>query len=826
VPELFTIETDLVQLNWSVPRERTPFIPQGVSSPPGRLIVRECRPGLKFGTGTWRADVPDAVKHDPAETVGPRLYEQTDYSIYVRGKSDLPLALESRDPNLTRGLAVSDGGRTIYGLVNFGSQVGLTEFQLRIGAQVELEFEAEVFPTKLDYLSDYQQLLAEVQEILTGLVLEYLRSTFQLGTASKVPQPTQLEWLTLLRHVAGELRQAIDTIAQRPQWALAREPQLTRVERARRPDSAVRSAISRGKGAGRLLKLSGNVSLREQIPESKPRPTLDTPEHRWLAAQLSTIRRHLAVLRQEEMRRDASDRRDQAIREIDGLLSLVGRLAQSPPLVSTSGAPPSGFASLQLLKAPGYREAYRACLVLMLGLRLEGGPVRLSVKDLSLLYEYWCLLALVRLVAEQTGQAIPVRQLVAVEQQGLRVLLQKGREHTVRFPMSHGRRISVTYNPLFKGESVLTPQQPDMLMTVEDPDWPMVRLVLDAKYRLETSPEYLQRYGSPGPPEDAINVLHRYRDAILDLDSRDIQSERPKRTVIQATALFPHIEQAPGQFSGSRLWEALNRLGIGALPFLPGSTRYVADWLRSNLTAGGWAIADRAIPHRAQERAQDWRVAASEVVLVGVLRGGTESLHLQWISENKAYYVPLLRTQRRQYATKYVAIYSSAALRNPGAVTHVAEVVGIDIVRRGNISTPWATGTDDDDLYVLFRLGALERLARPVLNQRNERSGVRFSTHRWTSRLGLLRAASIEELFLETEPEWRLYEDLRVAGIPFHLQAGRPRLPDSEDPRGRAWFVAPSGRAQYRGSAGFYFRSGTAEAYYARAEDVAVRLAS
>jgi hypothetical protein len=48
---------------------------------------------------------------------------------------------------------------------------------------------------------------------------------------------------------------------------------------------------------------------------------------------------------------------------------------------------------------------------------------------------------------------------------------------------------------------------------------------------------------------------------------------------------------------------------------------YLAEWLGDTLRLGGWSIADKAIPHRSNERIFDWRVAASEAVLVGVLRG-------------------------------------------------------------------------------------------------------------------------------------------------------------------------------------------------------------
>ena len=34
-----------------------------------------------------------------------------------------------------------------------------------------------------------------------------------------------------------------------------------------------------------------------------------------------------------------------------------------------------------------------------------------------------------------------------------------------------------------------------------------MHLVLDAKYRLDASPEYITRYKSPGPPEDTLNSI-------------------------------------------------------------------------------------------------------------------------------------------------------------------------------------------------------------------------------------------------------------------------------------------------------------------------------
>ena len=431
------------------------------------------------------------------------------------------------------------------------------------------------------------------------------------------------------------------------------------------------------------------------------------------------------------------------------------------------------------------------------------------MKDLSLLYEYWCYLSVVKLVAELTGKRIPVRDLLAVEQNGLRVLLQKGRETTVPFDMNDGRHLAVTYNPRFQNAPLLVAQQPDVVLSIFDRDWPKARLVIDAKYRIDCSKEYVLRYGSPGPPDDAINVLHRYRDAILDADPSPRGGLTPKRTVVEGIALFPYHERTVGVFRRSRLWESVNRLGVGAIPALPGDTAYLREWLEDTLRLGGWAIADKAIPQWSQERVFDWRIAASEAVLVGVLRGDNEREHLDWIKKMGQYYVRATG-QPRQYSTRYVALYVPASIRQPGAVAYWGRVVSVDVVKRSEIVTPWSSRRGDEQ-QVLYRLEPLLSLHRPIENVTTEGRGSGPRSPRWTSRLALLRASNLRELLLETEPEWRLYEDLRAVGCQFEIDPGRVRLIDPDDPRGRATFVVGDTRVQYCGAAGFAVRDAPRE---------------
>jgi predicted component of viral defense system (DUF524 family) len=798
VKTLFRIETDRFYLTWGKVKDEAP-VPFGNTTPqPGWLVLRSRRDSLQFDDSTWRAGVPAEAAHLVKQTAGPRLYEQGDYKLFAKAKNG-KIRISHRDPLIRQSLNAEEADSLVHGLINFGSQIGRTEFSILINGQPELDFEVEVFPSKLDYASDYENLLAEVQEICTGLAFEYLRATYQKGLKTGTPQPTAIEWLVLLRHVADSLEQALQHIAHHPIRGLTREPVIMRAELVKRVDSSIRAVVRRGRGSGQFVNLNSGYQIRQNLQARQARSTLDTPEHRWLAVQLSSIRRWVGRLRQEETKLSPSERRAQTLQELGGLESRLARLGHLEPLkAANSSTPPAGFASMQLLGAPGYREAYQACLVLALGLRLEGGPIRLSVKDLNLLYEYWCYLALLKLVSEELNQPIPVKKIFSTKQRGLEILLRKGRQTLVPFKTGTGRKIKITYNPQFKGENYLIPQQPDMLITFEERNWPTLHLLLDAKYRLESSPVYQQQYKSPGPPQDALNVLHRYRDAILENEGIDPQNKQLKRTIVQATALFPYREETPQEFTQSRLWQSLDRLGVGAIPLLPGHTDYLRRWLAVALQQGGWALADRTIPHQALEQAQSWRIAASEPVLVATLSSGNEQQHFNWIISEHLYYTPLTKTQRRQYFTRWVAIYLPTALRRPGAVTHYAPVTSIEIKRRDEIITPWPINRDSEELQVVYQLGSLKELSRPIENQAQ-----RFSIHRWTSRLGLLRAKILAELFLETEPEWRLYEDLQANGIDFQLEAGQISVIDPDNPTGRAQFVLHNNwRIRYAGAAG------------------------
>lgn len=828
----FEIETDRAIIRWAGPADgiRDSEHWSGPTSNiqhPGRLKVIPLKRGLH---PTIRAiGFPEYIAGGTPFDEGPRLFEQITYHVSVHPKDFARVELQHRDPTVVRFHATSPRG-DLVGSVNFGSQVGLSCFRVIVDGEPEVDFEVEVFPSKIDYKSDYDQMLAEVSNFLMGLALEYLRATYRAGDTVRAPRPSDVEWLTILRQVWSDLERALFRIRERPTRRLIRHERLARPDRIRRVDSAVRRAISRGQGRGGRQLVQGVGLVREYIHEQRPIETLDTPEHRWLRSQLQEIRYRLADLIQEESRRvreagSGGRRSEAALLELREMEERISQLLKMEPLAEAVGEPPANFASLVLQAAPGYREAYITCLILRLGLRLEGGPLDLSLKDIAVLYEYWCYLSVLKILAEETGVELDPRQIFRVTSRGLKVDLEKGRTKQIVLESQRkghkekGKptKVTLAYNPRYR--SATTTHQPDVGLAITVDGWERpFELIFDAKYRLDTSGDYQARYGSPGPPEDAVNALHRYRDAILVTPLEEthesgevaaaparlhdsvpfvstIGSLVPQQRIVFGAALFPY-QDVNGTFRKNRFWRSLASVGIGALPFLPNQMEYVREWLKTILRQSGWSFSDQVIEHWSASKRLQWVKEASEPVLIAVLRPGVG--HLEWIKERRLYYAPLGRLGPRRFAAKWIAFFQSRKDRGTtGAVTHEAPIIGIEVMRRRDIETPWPTRRDPDELQIVYRLGHVRERAEPI----EVSAGIRG--FRWGSRLSLNRARQAHELYLETEPEWRLYDELRARGLEFQLYPGEVRNVDPDDVKGRARFLVGKETIRYHGAAGF-----------------------
>lgn len=111
------------------------------------------------------------------------------------------------------------------------------------------------------------------------------------------------------------------------------------------------------------------------------------------------------------------------------------------------------------------------------------------------------------------------------------------------------------------------PQKPDIVLQLTKSDLQegmKMTYLFDAKYRIDGK----DKNGVDVPPEDAINQMHRYRDAIY---YKDYQSDTLKKEVIGGYILFPG-DGEPTDVAVSKFRKTIDEVNIGAFPLRPKDT--------------------------------------------------------------------------------------------------------------------------------------------------------------------------------------------------------------------------------------------------------------
>ena len=156
--------------------------------------------------------------------------------------------------------------------------------------------------------------------------------------------------------------------------------------------------------------------------------------------------------------------------------------------------------------------------------------------------------------------------------------LGKGEHSRILFKKDDIELAELVYNPKsterenlsagIKDWTVSTvPQKPDIVLQLTKNDLQegmKMTYLFDAKYRIDGK----DKNGVDVPPEDAINQMHRYRDAIY---YKDYQSDALKKEVIGGYILFPG-DGEPAVVAESKFRKTIDEVNIGAFPLRPKDT--------------------------------------------------------------------------------------------------------------------------------------------------------------------------------------------------------------------------------------------------------------
>lgn len=387
--------------------------------------------------------------------------------------------------------------------------------------------------------------------------------------------------------------------------------------------------------------------------------------------------------------------------------------------------------SLVLQMAPGYRDAFQIYLTVSKGLMLQGNLYRMSVKDVATLYEYWTFLKLGQILGRK--YKLVSQDIVQVNRDGLFVNLKADQTATRKFkhPVTN-EEIILAYQK--KENSLPTVSQiPDTMLSIEKKGKGYkYHYIFDAKYRIDYAQQgsyYQKKYTTPGPMEDDINTMHRYRDSIVAAGE-----ESYERKAFGAYVLFPWFDEDACQ--KHPFYESINKVNIGGLPFLPNATDLVERFVERLIDYSPEEIQREGIlPRGALE---EWKSSLDEMVLVGLVPNQED--YDRFIKDGY-YQIPVVNLRKGWQEAKYVALYVKNGISNENGVTVYGKIQDIK---------------PHNEELIDFKIGSwtnVKSIIKPV--------NYGISSYVMTTLNMLLDAKELPELFMKSKEEMTIWRMLR-----------------------------------------------------------------
>ena len=453
-------------------------------------------------------------------SIYPMFYEQQQYEIIIEAVDGHKAVFWHDNLNVRNKVTrASRNHEILSGVINFGNEIGFSDLVIQIDGVNYLRLVIEVFPTKIDYQNDYKQIVEDVTKEVYNVVFDFLKKTYLGYQQSDKVNSSPVEFFAVISKIYKDFIKAADIIMLQPHHVLETTHQVLPSHKVKKTDSRTVKWIE--KHPDQAKRVDGDIRIERALAVRK-QISYDTKENRLTKYILLSTARKLESFKKNYIKLQRKE--DQAvIVKIDRMVREINRRCNTTFLADVEAKEASSGMSLVFSMAPGYRELYKYYLMLLRGLSITGDVFNISVKDLALLYEYWCFIKLNSMMKDR--YQLISQDIVKVQGNGLFVSLVKGSSSKVKYRNSeNGELITLSYNPK-SGQVPTVAQKPDNVLSLEKKTVNQAgkkvkyEYVFDAKYRvnpaLEGSDYYNTISHTPGPETDDINTMHRYRDAIV-----------------------------------------------------------------------------------------------------------------------------------------------------------------------------------------------------------------------------------------------------------------------------------------------------------------------
>ncbi len=489
---------------------------------------------------------------------------------------------------------------TLAGFINYGNEIGRSELQLvyNIGKeQRNFKLGYEVLSTKLNYHEHWKKIIEDIEAEYRMLSLDYMKRTFHGFTPDTTGDTPELIWWSIFAKEQETFIKACRSIIERPRRRLRGYEVYLRADKLKRVPTNIENELAEHR------KEQAHLYRIEEHLQSN-----DTQENRFLKYALGQIAgKYETLKRRIEAIKNTSDTLK---KEMDVVQKDLTHLRRHPFFRTVGRFKGLTQESLVLQRATGYSQVYRTWNLLRRAYSLYDGMYRLQTKDIATLYEIWCFIEVSHIVREQLGIDVDVDHRNRMEMNGVFTWeLGKGEHSRILFRKDGVELAELVYNPKhtekendsISMEHLVVPtvaQKPDIVLQLTKNDMEKgmkMTYLFDAKYRINDRTDA----GVDTPPDDAINQMHRYRDAIYYKDNKNTDGKL-KKEVIGGYILFPGNGD-PLDLAQAKFQKSIDEVNIGAFPLRPNdeeNRKLLEKFIKELIGKASTEILDGSIPQK------------------------------------------------------------------------------------------------------------------------------------------------------------------------------------------------------------------------------------
>lgn len=504
----------------------------------------------------------------------PLFFEQQNYEIILETRPGHTIEFRHINQNLRKKVSpVGSNKKLLTGVLRFDNEIGYSDLQVFIDGVEYLTLTIEVFPSKITYKDDYQAIIEDITKEVYNLTFDVLRKTYRSYDIPSEKQTSPVEFFAIIQSVFEDFLRATDRILKNPHHLLQKEYEVLKPNQIKQTD--VRSVRWLETHPDHFKREGASISVDKALAVKKY-VTYDTKENRLSKYMLEeTAKRLISFSRQYELLDRETD--SLVVQTIERMVAEISRRTNTGFMREVAPIPENTGMSLVFKMAPGYRDLFKYYLMLQHGLSLTGELYNLSLKDLAILYEYWCFIKLNSLMRDK--YELVSQDIIRIERNGLYFTLAKGKKSKVKYITPKGENITLSYNPA-KINLPTGPQKPDNILKLEKiGSFTTYEYIFDAKYRIDRADKGTYYYQTisptPGPKIDDINTMHRYRDAIVYKRGAELF----ERIMFGAYVLFPYNNE--DEYKNHMFYQSIPKVNVGGLPFLPSATNLVSEMVTS-----------------------------------------------------------------------------------------------------------------------------------------------------------------------------------------------------------------------------------------------------